>query len=135
MSPRSQQGLPDPLRPMPPPDTALEDTYMPTYAYVCEKCGHQFDQFQSISAKALSTCPKEVCPEKRWGKGKVNRSISGGAGLIFKGSGFYITDYRSEKYKEAAKKDSTSSTPKPSGTESKSTPAKTESNAKPSAKS
>ncbi len=108
---------------------------MPTYAYVCEKCGHQFDQFQSISAKTLSTCPKEVCPEKRWGKGKVKRAITGGAGLIFKGSGFYITDYRSEKYKEAAKKDSSSSTPKPSGTESKSTPAKTESNVKPSAKS
>jgi putative FmdB family regulatory protein len=108
---------------------------MPTYAYVCEKCGHQFDQFQSMSAQPLSTCPKDVCQEKRWGKGKVKRSISGGAGLIFKGSGFYITDYRSEKYKEAAKKDSTNSAPKPSGTESKSTPAKTESNAKPSAKS
>lgn len=108
---------------------------MPTYVYVCEKCGHQFDKFQSISAKPLSTCPKELCPEKRWGKGKVKRAITGGAGLIFKGSGFYITDYRSEKYKEAAKKDSTSSTSKPSGTESKSTPAKTESNAKPSAKS
>jgi putative FmdB family regulatory protein len=108
---------------------------MPTYAYVCEKCGHQFDQFQSISAQPLSTCPKDLCQEKRWGKGKVKRAITGGAGLIFKGSGFYITDYRSEKYKEAAKKDSTSPAPKPSGTESKSTPAKTESNAKPSAKS
>jgi len=108
---------------------------MPTYVYVCEKCGHQFDKFQSISAKPLSTCPKELCPEKRWGKGKVKRAITGGAGLIFKGSGFYITDYRSEKYKEAAKKDSTSSSSKPSGTESKSTPAKTESNVKPSAKS
>ena len=108
---------------------------MPTYAYVCEKCGHQFDQFQSISAQPLSICPKQVCQEKRWGKGKVKRAITGGAGLIFKGSGFYITDYRSEKYKEAAKKDSTSSAPKPSGTESKSTPAKTESNAKTSAKS
>jgi len=108
---------------------------MPTYVYVCEKCGHQFDKFQSISAKPLSTCPKDLCPEKRWGKGKVKRAITGGAGLIFKGSGFYITDYRSEKYKEAAKKDSTSSSSKPSGTESKSTPAKTESNVKPSAKS
>ena len=108
---------------------------MPTYVYVCEKCRHQFDKFQSISAKPLSTCPKELCPEKRWGKGKVKRAITGGAGLIFKGSGFYITDYRSEKYKEAAKKDSTSSSSKPSGTESKSTPAKTESNVKPSAKS
>jgi putative FmdB family regulatory protein len=79
---------------------------MPTYEYVCEKCGHQFEKFQSISAKPLSVCPENLCSQKRWGKGKVKRAISGGAGLIFKGSGFYITDYRSEKYKEAAKKDS-----------------------------
>ncbi len=79
---------------------------MPTYEYVCEKCGHTFDKFQSISAKPLSVCPQELCRQTPWGKGKVKRAISGGAGLIFKGSGFYITDYRSEKYKEAAKKDS-----------------------------
>ena len=79
---------------------------MPTYEYICEKCGHQFEKFQSISAKALSVCPEELCGQKRWGKGKVKRAISGGAGLLFKGSGFYITDYRSEKYKQAAKKDS-----------------------------
>ncbi len=79
---------------------------MPTYEYICEKCGHKFDKFQSIAADPLTICPEEVCPQKRWGKGKVKRAISGGAGLIFKGSGFYITDYRSEKYKEAAKKDS-----------------------------
>ena len=79
---------------------------MPTYEYICEKCGHQFEQFQPISAKPLTVCPKETCKEKRWGKGRLRRAISGGAGLIFKGSGFYITDYRSEKYKEAAKKDS-----------------------------
>ncbi len=79
---------------------------MPTYEYVCEKCGHRFDKFQSIVADPLTTCPEDACPQKRWGKGKVKRAISGGAGLIFKGSGFYITDYRSEKYKEAAKKDS-----------------------------
>jgi len=78
---------------------------MPTYEYVCEKCGHQFEKVQSISAAALSICPKEVCAQKRWGKGKVKRAISTGGGLIFKGSGFYVTDYRSEKYKEAAKKD------------------------------
>ncbi len=78
---------------------------MPTYEYICEKCGHTFDKFQSIAAAPLSVCPEEVCPQKRWGKGKVKRAISGGAGLIFKGSGFYITDYRSEKYKEAARKD------------------------------
>jgi len=79
---------------------------MPTYEYVCEKCGHQFEKVQSISAQPLKECPQEVCAQKRWGKGKVKRAISAGGGLIFKGSGFYITDYRSEKYKEAAKKDS-----------------------------
>ena len=78
---------------------------MPTYEYVCEKCGHQFEKVQPISAKALAVCPEELCARKRWGKGKVKRAISTGGGLIFKGSGFYTTDYRSEKYKEAAKKD------------------------------
>ncbi len=82
---------------------------MPTYEYICEKCGHQFDLFQSISAKPLTVCPQEKCAQKTWGKGKVKRAISGGAGLIFKGSGFYITDYRSEKYKEAAKRDTSAS--------------------------
>jgi len=81
---------------------------MPTYEYICEKCGHQFEKFQSISAPPLTTCPKDICPRQPWGKGKTKRAISGGAGLLFKGSGFYITDYRSEKYKEAAKKDSSS---------------------------
>ena len=79
---------------------------MPTYEYICEKCGHHFEQFQPISAKPLESCPEPLCGQKRWGKGRVKRAISGGAGLIFKGSGFYATDYRSEKYKEAAKKDS-----------------------------
>jgi putative FmdB family regulatory protein len=78
---------------------------MPTYQYVCEKCGHQFDQLQPISAEPLTICPEKLCARKRWGKGKVKRAIVSGAGLIFKGSGFYITDYRSEKYKEAARKD------------------------------
>src|SRR5437660_7156402 len=78
---------------------------MPTYEYVCEKCGDHFEKVQAISAKSLTTCPKELCGQERWGKGRVKRVISGGAGLIFKGSGFYITDYRSEKYKEAAKKE------------------------------
>ncbi|HLH55498.1 MAG TPA: FmdB family zinc ribbon protein [Verrucomicrobiae bacterium] len=108
---------------------------MPTYVYECEKCGHQFEQFQSISAKALTTCPQDLCPQKKWAKGKVKRAISGGAGLIFKGSGFYITDYRSEKYKEAAKKDSNTPAAKPSETkaDSKPAPAKSESHAKPPA--
>jgi putative FmdB family regulatory protein len=96
---------------------------MPTYEYSCEKCGHQFEQIQAISAKPLTTCPQDRCAQKKWGKGKVKRAISGGAGLLFKGSGFYITDYRSEKYKAAAKKDSSHSSsggaskpaPKPTG--------------------
>ena len=103
---------------------------MPTYEYVCEKCGHQFEMIQPISAKPLTICPEDLCARKRWGKGKIKRAISTGGGLIFKGSGFYTTDYRSEKYKEAARKDvpSTSSTgseskPASSG-ESKSVPAK-----------
>ncbi len=90
---------------------------MPTYEYVCEKCGQPFEKFQPMSAKPLAICPEEVCQMKRWGKGKVARAISGGAGVIFKGSGFYITDYRSEKYKEAAKKESAAASP--SGGESK----------------
>ncbi|HZR18179.1 MAG TPA: FmdB family zinc ribbon protein [Verrucomicrobiae bacterium] len=107
---------------------------MPTYVYVCEKCGQQFEQFQSISAEPLSVCPKETCPKKPWGKGKVKRAISGGGGLIFKGSGFYITDYRSEKYKEAAKKESATPAAKPATADSKPAPAKSEGNAKPSPK-
>ena len=78
---------------------------MPTYEYVCEKCGHQFEAFQSISAKPLRICPEQQCPRKKWGRGRVKRQIGAGAGLLFKGSGFYTTDYRSEGYKQAAKKD------------------------------
>jgi len=103
---------------------------MPTYEYTCLKCGHHFDLSQSMADKPIATCPKELCAEKRWGKGKVKRGIGGGAGLIFKGSGFYITDYRSDKYKEAAKKDTpapASSTDGKSGGESKPATPKTES--------
>lgn len=97
---------------------------MPTYEYVCEKCGHHFEKFQSITAKHLAVCPEDVCPRKRWGKGKVKRKLSAGAGLLFKGSGFYITDYRSENYKQAAKKDAP--TGAASGNENKTAkPAKT----------
>lgn len=81
---------------------------MPTYEYICQKCGHEFEQFQSISDPPLKVCPREACALKRWGKGKVRRAISGGAGLLFKGSGFYITDYRSESYKQAARKETSS---------------------------
>jgi len=71
---------------------------MPTYEYNCGNCGHQFEQLQSITAKSLRKCPK--C-----GKPALKRLIGTGAGLIFKGSGFYATDYRSESYKESAKKE------------------------------
>ena len=81
---------------------------MPTYEYVCKKCAHEFELFQSITAAALEPCPKEACPKKRWAKGKVRRAIGTGAGIIFKGSGFYETDYRSESYKAGAKKESES---------------------------
>src|SRR5205085_136424 len=74
--------------------------------YLCTKCEHEFEIFQPITDKSLITCPKELCAQKRWGKGKVKKKIGAGAGLIFKGSGFYITDYRSDSYKEAAKKES-----------------------------
>ncbi|HTY87603.1 MAG TPA: FmdB family zinc ribbon protein [Candidatus Acidoferrum sp.] len=78
---------------------------MPTYEYICEKCGFEFETFQSISAPPLKRCPPGSCPRQPWGRGRVKRKISAGAGLLFKGSGFYITDYRSEGYKQAAQKD------------------------------
>jgi putative FmdB family regulatory protein len=82
---------------------------MPTYEYACEKCGHTFEHQQPIVEPPLALCPADKCQRKKWGKGKVRRGIGGGAGLIFKGSGFYITDYRSEGYKQAAHKDSNAS--------------------------
>jgi putative FmdB family regulatory protein len=68
---------------------------MPTYEYECLRCKHRFEQFQSIKDEPLKRCPK--C------RGKVQRQIGTGAGIIFKGSGFYATDYRSDGYKRAAK--------------------------------
>ncbi len=76
---------------------------MPTYEYRCEACGHEFEKFQSITAAPIKQCPK--CNKKR-----VKRLISTGAGLIFKGSGFYITDYRDAGYKEKVKSESGAST-------------------------
>jgi putative FmdB family regulatory protein len=90
---------------------------MPTYEYLCQKCDQHFEKVQSIMDKPLTVCPEELCGQKKWGRGKVKKLISAGAGLIFKGSGFYITDYRSEKYKEAARKESTAATS--SGSEGK----------------
>src|SRR5438874_2673845 len=75
---------------------------MPTYEYKCNACGHRFEKFQSMSSDPIRKCPK--C-----GKMKVQRLIGTGAGLIFKGSGFYITDYRDAGYKDKAKAESGSS--------------------------
>ena len=88
---------------------------MPTYEYVCSKCKHRFDVFQAITERPLTVCPKDKCGMKRWGKGKIKRGIVTGAGILFKGSGFYATDYRSESYKEAARKESTPAAPSTSG--------------------
>ncbi len=85
---------------------------MPTYEYECQKCGKQFELVQSIKESALRFCRKEFCRKRAWGKGRVRRLLSSGAGLIFKGTGFYITDYRSESYKQAAKKESEAASPK-----------------------
>ena len=104
---------------------------MPTYEYVCQKCGHEFEASRSMTAPPLEKCPKDVCPGKKWGKGKVVKQIGAGAGLLFKGSGFYITDYRSAGYQQSAKKDTGESKPaaKPEAkaetkAEAKSAPAK-----------
>lgn len=83
---------------------------MPTYDFRCRACGHCFEAMQSMKDKPLEICPK--C-----GKPEVERLISAGGGLLFKGSGFYITDYRKDSYKKDSKKDSgdsgTTKTPDP----------------------
>ena len=98
---------------------------MPTYDYECKECGHTFEKFQPITSKPIKKCPK--C-----GKQKVQRLIGIGAGVIFKGSGFYQTDYRSGGYKEAAKKDSSPTAP---AAETKTPAAETPAAEKPAAKS
>ena len=95
---------------------------MPTYEYQCEKCKKSFDTYQSMKDEPLKTCPKDLCRQKTWGKGKVKRQLGAGAGLIFKGSGFYITDYRSEGYKAGAKSEKTAGESKT--TDAKATDAK-----------
>ena len=79
---------------------------MPTYEYECDACGAKFELFQSMTAKPIRKCPE--C-----GKRRVRRLIGAGAGVIFKGSGFYQTDYRSDSYHKDAKKEKSASTPKP----------------------
>jgi len=76
---------------------------MPTYEYKCKKCNKLFEEFQSITAEPIKKC--KFC------SGKVERLIGTGGGIIFKGSGFYATDYRKSGYKEKEKKDKPSSCP------------------------
>jgi putative FmdB family regulatory protein len=96
---------------------------MPTYDYECDACGHKAEVFQAISAEPLKKCPECKKP-------KYRRLFGAGAALVFKGSGFYQTDYRSEGYKKAAAADkpaeSTSSSESKSETKSEAKPAKTE---------
>ncbi len=83
---------------------------MPTYDYQCQSCGNRFEVFQSMNDAKLETCPDPACA------GPVKRLLGTGAGLIFKGSGFYQTDYRSSSYQAGAKADSAPS-PTPAKTE------------------
>src|SRR5438477_11677997 len=92
---------------------------MPTYEYACEKCGQNFEAFQSMRDEPFRECPKELCRLEKWGHGKVKRLLGTGAGIIFRGSGFYITDYRSNSYREAAKKESPPSPAEKPNTETK----------------
>ena|SRR5277367_935935 len=78
---------------------------MPTYEYKCDACGFKFEKFQSIKSSPVRKCP-------HCGKSRAKRLIGTGSGLIFKGGGFYETDYRSEAYKSAAKADASASAPK-----------------------
>ena len=87
---------------------------MPTYEYRCDKCGHQYEQFQSITARPLRKCP--ACRTN-----SLKRLIGSGAGIIFKGSGFYQTDYRSESYKKGQKSEKEKTTPVEKKTEKKPT--------------
>ena len=98
---------------------------MPTYEYICNNCHHEFEQFQSMKARPIRKCPE--C-----GKLGVQRLIGAGAGIIFKGSGFYQTDYRSESYKKAAESEKKSSNDKDTKKKETETKAK---DSKPSEKS
>ena len=92
---------------------------MPTYEYACQKCGHEFEQFQSMRDEPLKKCPQ--CK-----KAALKRLVGGGAGLIFKGSGFYITDYKNKGVKEAkaAEGKPVASEAKPAAPAAAATPAK-----------
>jgi putative FmdB family regulatory protein len=95
---------------------------MPTYDYICDACGHEFEAYESIKSESQRTCP--ACKEN-----KLRRKIGAGAAILFKGSGFYQTDYRSDSYKKGAKAD------KPPDSPSKSDSSKSDSPKSDSAKS
>lgn len=99
---------------------------MPTYDYACDACNHEFEVFESISAEPQKKCPK--CK-----KNKLRRLFGAGAGLIFKGSGFYQTDYRSDSYKKAASADKPASDSSSSDSKSSSGDGGKKSEAKPAA--
>jgi putative FmdB family regulatory protein len=100
---------------------------MPTYDYICDACGHEFEAYESIMSSPQTDCP--ACHEA-----KLRRKIGPGAAILFKGSGFYQTDYRSDSYKAKAKADSppSESSSKPAESSSTATPAKTEASKPPS---
>jgi len=93
---------------------------MPTYDYECDACGHTFELFQSINEPLKKKCPE--C-----GKSKLRRLFGTGAAVVFKGSGFYQTDYRSESYKKGAEKDKPASESKSDGKSDSKSESKTES--------
>jgi putative FmdB family regulatory protein len=86
---------------------------MPTYDYICDSCGHEFEAYESIMVPSRTECPECKLP-------KLRRKIGPGAAILFKGSGFYQTDYRSDSYKKAEKADKSSSEPAKPAAESKS---------------
>jgi putative FmdB family regulatory protein len=98
---------------------------MPTYDYVCDSCGHEFEAFESITSQPQTDCPECRVP-------KLRRKIGPGAAILFKGSGFYKTDYRSDSYKNAAKAEKSSSE---SSSTSKSESSKSDSSKSDSSKS
>ncbi len=90
---------------------------MPTYDYICDACGHEFETYEPITSNPRTDCPE--CKEL-----KLRRKIGAGMAILFKGSGFYQTDYRSESYKKAAQADKAASEPAKSTGESKSSDSK-----------
>jgi putative FmdB family regulatory protein len=99
---------------------------MPTYEYECQSCEHEFEQFQSMKDDPLKDCPE--C-----GKKKLKRKVGGGAGLIFKGTGFYITDYRKKTGGESKTSESKSAGETKSSTATTAAPAASATSSKPAA--